>query len=161
MTTKNRNTDFYFNGYINESGGRGELLEPFQKFTNSIIISSDEGRNQAKKDIFNENYFSQLSNAKFGLCPHQTDWPGSIEHMWTYRFIESCFVGAIPVLFLSTPLGRNFTNGYYYVWDNDFIDDYTSTVNKYSYKNAMSNQALAKKQFCFTDAEIAMIISTL
>jgi hypothetical protein len=161
LTTKNRNADFYFNGYINESGGRGELLEPFKKFTNSIIISSDEGRNQAKKDIFNENYFSQLSNAKFGLCPHQIDWPGSKKHMWTYRFIESCFVGAIPVLFMSTPLGDNFINGYYYVWDKDFTEDYTCAINKYSHRKATVNQVLARKQFCLTDVEVAMIVSTL
>lgn len=161
MNFRNKNTNIYFNGYINESGGRNHLLQPFRKLPHTVIISSEEGRVQEKKDVFNRSYFLQLADSKFGLCPHQLNWSGSREHLWTYRFIECCLVGATPILFNATPLGHNFINGYYYIWDNDFLANCTSAVNEYSYENAMANQALAKKQFFLSASEITMIRSTL
>ncbi len=161
LISENKKNDIYFNGYINKGGGRKHLLEPFLSFSEATIISSNEGREQKKKDVFNEKYFSELSYAKFGLCPHQIDWPGSKEHMWTYRFIECCFTRTIPVLFLSTPLGNNFINGYYYVWDNDFTEDYACTINKYRHRKTEANQSLARKQFLLTDVEVVAINSTL
>jgi len=161
LTSKSKKVDFYFNGYVNKSGGRDILLEPFRSLPRSSIIASSEGRADKTKDIFNLDYFESLAQAKFGLCPHQLDWPGSKEHLWTYRFIEACFVGCIPVSFRATPLGENFTKDYYYVYDDEVLDNFSSTVVKYGYKEGLANQALAKKQFCFTDAEIERIILTL
>ena len=153
--------NIYFNGYINDSGGRKELLKPFKDFSNTVIISSDQGRVESKKDIFNKEYFLGLSDAKFGLCPHQVDWPGSKKHMWTYRFIECCFAGSIPVLFKSTPLDKNFIDGYFYLWDDEFYDDYISAVSKYNFKMVKHNQELAREQFCLSNSEVETISLTL
>ena len=112
---------FYFNGFMTPKGERKKMLAPFEKFKDSLIISSEDGRIQDSKDKFNESYFSDFAKSKFGLCPHQANWPGSKEHMWTYRFIESCIVGAIPVVFEETPLGEKFTKGFYVLKDSDFF----------------------------------------
>ena len=161
LTTEDKTTDFYFNGYINKDGGRWELLEPFSSHSNAIIIASEDGRNTAKKDWFNEDYFSQFSNAKFGLCPHQLDWPGTKESLWTYRFVEACFVGSLPVLFEATPLSKKFISGYTYFWDYEFKNGFTTSVKNYDFNQALENQLRAKKQFCLTEIEIDKITATL
>lgn len=161
LISNKKESAIFFNGFINESGGRKELLEPFNTMTDSIIISSYDGRIQSKKDTFNEDYFFALSNSKFGLCPHQKDWPGSKKHMWTYRFIECCFTGTIPVVFKSTPLGKSFIEGFFYVWDDEFKKNYNAVIDRYSYQIAKENNRLAKNKFCISDEEIKAILSSL
>jgi hypothetical protein len=38
---------------------------------------------------------------------------------WTYRFIESAFCHAIPVMFAETVYGDGFIKDIFYVWDHD------------------------------------------
>lgn len=161
LTSEDKKIDFFFNGYINQSGGRWQLIKPFTRYPNVNIVSSKEGRDDKKKDWFNEDYFVQFSNAKFGLCPHQLDWPGSRKHLWTYRFIEACFAGSLPVLFEATPLSKKFIDGFTCLWDYEFENDYSSSIKKYDYNKVLANQSLAKKRFCLTKLEINKIAETL
>ena len=113
LITKKKKYDFYFNGNTNDSGNRKILLKPFKNLEKSLIISSNDGRKLKNKGKFNLDYFINFAQSKYGLCPHQMDWVSSFDNMWTYRFIESCFAGAIPVLFKETPLGKKFIDKFF------------------------------------------------
>ena len=158
MISRTKDYDFFFNGNTDESGNRQFLLDPFKKLPNSLIISSNDGRKLKNKSKFNEDYFIDFANSKFGLCPHQMDWNGSFENMWTYRFIESCFVGAIPILFKETPLGIKFIDKFHFEWDDDIMkkDFFFYDINM-----ANKNLKLAKSKFCFTYDEIQSIKETI
>ena len=158
LIPKIKTFDFYFNGNTDESGKRNILLEPFKKFKKSIIISSNDGRKIKNKGKFNLEYFEPFALSKFGLCPHQMDWDVSFKNMWTYRFIESCFVGAIPVLFKETPLGQDFIHNFYYEWNTEIIKNESY---EYKEKEAKKNRELSKLIFCFTDEEIKSIKNSI
>lgn len=139
--------NFYFNGFMHKEGGRLELLSPYTNLINSHIINSSEGRDTSKKDQFNIEYFTELSKAKFGLCPHQMDWTGPLETMWTYRFIECCLVKAIPILFKKAPLGEKFTTGFKFYWDEDITVANQIIIPKYHLEWAEQNYKLALERF--------------
>ncbi len=109
-----KKTDFYFNGNMESTGGRKEMLACFINDKNSKIIESNFGRSPFNKYKFNYEYFLELSQSKYGLCPHQKDFTGNTDTMWTYRFLECCMVRTIPVVFTETPLGHVFLEGFYY-----------------------------------------------
>lgn len=160
LITKEKEISFYFNGNMSDSGQRAILLEPFINLPKAKIISSNEGRVNRKKNKFNSAYFTDFANSKFGLCPHQVNWIGSVDHMWTYRFIESCFAGAIPVLFKKTPLGEEFIKGFNFVWDDEIISNLERN-DLFDPNLVKDNISLAKERFCFTDSEIKAIFKTL
>jgi len=158
----NKSLNYYFNGNTAESGKRSILLEPFINLNKSKIISSNEGRVQKNKNKFNYNYFQTFAKAKFGLCPHQADWEGEIDYMWTYRFIESCFIEAIPILFEGAPLGKMFIDGFNYYWDYEALNDSFNPNNPtYDIEIAKSNRFLAERIFCLTEEECKLINTTL
>ncbi len=161
LIPKSKSINLYFNGYMNESGKRSVMLEPFMSLLNTVIISSNEGRIESKKDVFNDEYFNQFAKSKYGLCPHQADWPGTKESMWTYRFIESCFVEAIPVLFKKSPLGEKFIRGFYFLWDVDFENSKEDIILEYKLDIAQKNRLLAKERFCLTEKECSKIKNTI
>lgn len=107
---------------------------------------------------FNYNYFQPFAKAKFGLCPHQADWEGDLDYMWTYRFIESCFVEAIPILFQGAPLGKNFIHGFNYYWDYEALNgSFNPHDPTYDKEIAKSNRFLAERIFCLTEEECKLI----
>lgn len=110
---------FVFEGFITPEGGRKELLEPFIGLKNSLILNSSYGRSPQNKFSYNFYYFQNLSKSFYGLCPHQIDWPGPSGSIWTYRFVECCMSGSIPVVFNKTPLSSWFTDGFYFITDLD------------------------------------------
>lgn len=148
---ENKKYKFYFNGNMNISGKREILLKPFYNFHKSKIINSNDGRVEQNKDKFNEDYFSGLANSFFSLCPHQVDWPGSKTHLWTYRFIESCMVKSIPVLFKEAPLSANFTKDFYYIWDKKLLES-NGNID-YREEWAELNLSLAKERFFLNDVD--------
>lgn len=155
--------NYFFNGNMSESGKRQEMLNPFKNLYGSEIVSSNEGRIQRNKDKFNEEYFRSFANAKFGLCPNQADWDGDKESMWTYRFIESCFVEAIPIIFINAPLGKKFTKDIIYYTDYEIIskEKFTDLNNPiYNENIAKKNSELAKKYYCLTDEECELLRNT-
>lgn len=151
--------NYYFNGNMSDSGGRKKMLEPFAKMPNSVIVESNDGRIEEKKDKFNNEYFQGLANAMFGLCPHQADWQGTQDALWTYRFIECCFVKTIPVLFKEAPLSIKFTEGFNKLWAHEILS--SDEIKAYNGKHAEENNKLAKQRFCLTSEECKQIQNTL
>ena len=159
LIPNNKTQNFYFNGNMNVSGQRQSLLKPFINFDESKIIESNDGRKTSNKDKFNVEYFREFSFSKYGLCPHHMDWPGDKDYLWTYRFIEACFVEAIPVLFINAPLSQNFTDGFYFLWDENILNNSKNII--YNKEKAIANRTLAKKVFCFTKIECEQIMNTI
>lgn len=161
LIPEQKSVNFYFNGNMNDSGKREIMLKPFIKRQDAFIISSNEGRIQDKKDQFNKKYFSGLANAKFGLCPHQLDWPGDKKNLWTYRFIECCFTRTVPILFRKTPLGDEFIKNFSFYWDDIILSQKLDFIEKDLEQLTLHNQLLAQERFCLTKKEIIMIKKTL
>ena len=153
LQKKIRHFEYYFNGAMPANGGRREMLEKYLSRNDSKILESYHGRKNSNKGRFNESYFSDLGNSKFALCPHQADWPGPRETMWTYRFVEACMAGSIPILFRATPLGSKFIDGFHFFWDD--------TPCVYQHDLAMENQRLAIERFTLGNSEIFKILQTL
>ena len=116
LVTENKNLDFYFKGEMHDSGLRKEMLAPYVTKEKSLVIESNDGRIVDRKDKFDYEYFSGLASAKFGLCPDHVDRKTPANYLWGYRFIDSCFVGAIPILFVASPLSYGFVNGFHVCW---------------------------------------------
>jgi hypothetical protein len=133
---------FYFNGNMSNDGGRKEMLERFANL-DTKIVESDYGRSPFTKNKFNKIYYKELSYSQFGLCPHQKDFVGNNDTMWTYRFIECCMVNAIPVTFNEAPLGKNFTNGFHFYSDDIFFKEDV----QFNKQKAFENYELARTKF--------------
>ena len=157
----NKTISYYFNGNMSETGGRKIMLQPFFSLLDAIVIESDDGRVADKKDKFNEQYFQGLANAKYGLCPHQADWVGNEDSLWTYRFVECCLVEAIPILFKKAPLSENFTKDFYFLWDNQIFDATDKGGFSHVESQARHNRDKAKELFFLTDEECTQIKKTL
>lgn len=142
--------DFYFNGNASQSGDRKRLLSPFED-ANSKIIYSNEGRKRVKKAKFNNDYYSGLASAHYGLCPHQLDWPGCRDNLWTYRFIECCMVGTVPVCFRETPLGESFVKDFFFVWD-DWAIDKRKKIEPQDMKRIEFNFEVAFRRFTLSES---------
>ncbi len=133
---------YYFNGNMSSSGGRKDMLLRFSN-TNSRLVESNYGRLKFTKNKFNRDYYSELAISKFGLCPHQKDFLGNKETMWTYRFIECCMVLTIPIIFKETPLGEKFLKSFYYLNDEDVLSKHI----EYNYEKALKNFELSFQKF--------------
>ena len=143
--------NFYFNGFMPASGGRFEMMEPFIDRSDALVIDSSEGRKRNSKVKFNNSYYEGLGSSRFGLCPHQLDWPGDKSNLWTYRFIECCFVGAIPIIFEQTPLGAEFTEGFHFFSDKEILEC-KLPENYYNESDASHNRSLALKRFILPES---------
>jgi len=146
--------DYYFNGAMPESGGRKQMLQPYVDRAESLIVSSIEGRNNRKKGQFNTDYYSGLRASRFTLCPHQADWPGPKETMWTYRFVEACIAKSIPIVFRETPLGDQFVNGFHFLWDDKEPHVYDEAL-------AIKNRRLALERFTLSAEQHSAILDKL
>jgi hypothetical protein len=131
---------FYFAGYFVPAGGRREMLSRWRGAHGAVIVQSSEGRKPNHKGSWHPAYYEPLASAEFGLCPHHTNWRGPRETMWTYRFVDCCLVGTIPLLFRATPLGEEFTRGFRFAWDDD-------EAFAYRPEDAAHNRALAEERF--------------
>ena len=161
LVPQKKQTNFYFNGNMDIDGKRLNLLQAFNKRDDTIIIASNNGRIQRNKNRFNENYFLGLANSKFGLCPHQLNWPGDKSKLWTYRFIECCFTKTIPILFRKTPLGENFIKSFIYFWDDAVLGENFYIDDDRFKQITTHNLTLARDKFCLTLDEISLIHNSL
>lgn len=142
-----RKYSYVFLGNMDPEGGREEMLAPFMK-PDALIQEDNYGRNAKTKYSFNVLYYSALRSSRFSLCPHQVNWQGPREAMWTYRFIESVFSETLPVVFRRAPCSEQFLNGFCYFWDDENIhlEGYDEKIK--------ANRLLAEKRFFFTDEEV-------
>ncbi len=141
---------YYFNGAMPASGGRKQLLEPFLHIPGTRIVESRVGRLNRLKGRFNRNYYLDMVRSRFILCPHQINWKGTKEALWTYRFAEACIAGAIPVLFKKTPLCDEFIHPFGHVWDDELPHVYDNEVT-------IENQRLAEAKYFINASEIAEV----
>lgn len=150
----NKLITYYFNGNMSNDGGRKKMLSRFSHL-DSKLIESNYGRSRFTKNKFNDQYYSELATSKFGLCPHQKDFKGNQETMWTYRFIECCMVLTIPVIFKETPLGEKFINGFYYVNDEEVLSDNIL----YDHDKAIRNFELSLQKFTLSKDVVSRLLS--
>jgi len=127
-----KTTQFYFNGSVGSNGEREKLLEPYLCRADSEIIFSQDGRDIKKKGKVNRSYFFGMAKAHFRLCPHQTNWPGDMDSLWTYRFIECLMLKITPVLIRATPLSSQFTDGFKFIFD----DEIKSSLDNHKLSNS-------------------------
>lgn len=114
---KDKIYDYCFIGSWTDNKGRKEILEKYQSL-NSLMYHSSNGRTPSTKYQFDQEYYQAMSNARYGLCPGHPAMPKH-PNRWTYRFIESVFCRAIPVMFSETVYGESFVQDISYVWDHD------------------------------------------
>lgn len=153
LANSNKKYRVYFNGNMQPAGGRKEMLQPFENL-DARIIESDEGRSRyKKKSFYNKEYFQGLARAEFGLCPHQKDFLGDKDTMWTYRFIECCMTKAIPVVFNDSPLGKVFCSGFYFVTDDQLLNNEV----QFDLNHANDNFTKCLAKFSLTESYLKII----
>jgi hypothetical protein len=147
--TKNLHTlekeyNFYFNGNIGKGSSRQKLLQNFISRDDCVVVWSNDGRAVSNKSKYNKEYFTGLAKSNYGLCPHQPDWKGDLDALWTYRFIECLMSKTVPVNFRETPLSTKFTNGFYFVWNNsNFTNETNATLLNKNYNLAFDRFTLS------------------
>jgi hypothetical protein len=80
-----KSNDYLFIGLVTPK--RNHFLS---QFPTAKIENSKRGRDVITK-VYDIEYFNQLSNSKFILCPNG-------DFTWTYRFFESILCGSIPII---------------------------------------------------------------
>ena len=80
---KERTSDFYFKGLVTD---KRKWLNGYEN-----VHHSTRGRDESLKYTYDDDYYENLGNTKYALCP-----PGDC--LWSYRFFEAIMCGAIPVL---------------------------------------------------------------
>lgn len=138
---------FYFNGNAGKGNTRMLLMKDFLDRTDSKLIFNNDGRVIENKGNPNPVYFKEMAMSQYGLCPHQPNWRGTKDALWTYRYIECLMLKTMPIQFKETPLTEKFTQDSIYKWDDDNFD---SMPNKqeldHNYNFALSRFSLSKKQ---------------
>lgn len=117
--TTNKKFMFYFNGNAGKGNTRETLMKRFIDRNDSKIIFNNDGRVIENKGNPNPVYFREMAETHFSLSPHQPNWRGDQETLWTYRYIESLMLKTIPVQFRETPLTKTFTEESIFRWDDD------------------------------------------
>lgn len=132
---------YFFQGIAVSKGKRHDMLDDFVRaHPQTTIVHSDSGRAPENKGMYDYVYFERLARATFGLCPHHLNFPDRGYGLWTYRFVECCMVGTIPVLFRETPLRESFVEGFHYGWND-------KRKHKFNAAHAAHNLVLAKERF--------------
>lgn len=114
--------------------GKGERL---------CLASSTIGRHFPEKS-WDDNYFNQMSNTKFVLCPNG-------DFGWTYRFLEAIMCGAIPIVegeaemyygFHYYKMGDQTTK---YVYDRELVfENYDLALDRFTVSAEKLNQEIKK-----------------
>lgn len=145
--TSDKKYMFYFNGNAGKGNAREHLMKDFLDRKDSKIVFSDDGRIIENKDKANPVYFKEMAESHFSLCPHQPNWRGDWDALWTYRYIECLMLKTMPVQFKSTPLSLNFTENSLFRWDDDNFDTFATTEElEFNFNFAVSKFSLSKKQ---------------
>lgn len=144
--TTNKQFMFYFNGNAGKGNTREQLMHTFLERNDSKIIFNNEGRVIENKGIPNNVYFNEMAQTHFSLCPHQPNWRGNPDALWTYRYIECLMLKTMPVQFKDTPLTKTFTEESLFRWnDNSFDVLPTEKELDLNFKFAVKKFSLTKK----------------
>ena len=119
--TNNKKFMFYFNGNAGKGNTREQLMHKFLDRNDSKIIFNNDGRVIENKGTPNSIYFKEMAETHFSLSPHQPNWRGDKEALWTYRYIEALMLKTMPVQFRETPLTKTFTEESIFRWDDDLF----------------------------------------
>ena len=140
---------FYFNGNAGKGKTRVELMSKFIDRDDSKIIFNNDGRVIENKGMPNPVYFKEMAQTHFSLVPHQPNWRGDLEALWTYRYIEALMLKTMPIQFRETPLTKTFTEDSLFRWDDDKFDvlptqeeldkNYEFAKNKFSISNYLGS----------------------
>ena len=143
--TSNKKFMFYFNGNAGKGNTRKVLMEKFLEHSDSKITFNNDGRVIENKGTPNPVYFKEMSESTFSLCPHQPNWTGDTEALWTYRYIEALMLKTMPVQFKDTPLTKTFTEASVFRWDDDQF------TNLPTQKELDKNYEFAKNKFSLSN----------
>lgn len=108
------------------------------------LASSTIGRHFPEKS-WHDDYFNQMSNAKFVLCPDG-------DFVWTYRFLEAILCGAIPIVENETEM----YDGFHYYMMSDQQNTYV-----YEQGIVIENFALALDRFTLSTDKLNEEINKL
>ena len=132
---------YFFQGVVEGWGQRSRMFNTFTRtHRRTEIVVSVRGRDGKQKGNWDNDYYTRLARATFGLCPHHVNFPHKGYGLWTYRFIECCMVGTIPILFRETPLRESFVEGFHYEWDD-------KRKHKFDAVHAAHNLVLVQERF--------------
>lgn len=148
---------FWFKGFPGKDNSRLELLAPFESRSDSAVMYSNRGRQVDNKRQYDKEYYSELAQSEYGLCPHQLDWPGDRNQLWTYRYIECLFTGVIPVNFRRTALGTEFVGTTYFEWDDEILEKENTHP---SVEAIQHNLEQAQKRFLLTEEQVKRILDS-
>ena len=144
MANEKKLPQYFFQGHCPTTGSRVALFNAFKKAevcrSQVQINRSKFARQAGNKGKWDRIYFLWLARAQFGLCPHHLNFPAQGYGLWTYRFVDCCMVGALPVLFRETPLCAKFIEGFHVLWNDD-------TTHTYNRRLAIQNRQLAQERF--------------
>lgn len=144
--TQDKKFMFYFNGHAGKGNTRANLMKKFLDRDDSKVIFNNDGRIIENKGTPNPVYFNEMAASHFSLSPHQPNWRGDLEALWTYRYIESLMLKSIPVQFRETPLTETFTEESIFRWDDDdFVKLPTQKELDKNYEFAKRKFRLSKK----------------
>lgn len=106
--TLDKTVDYFYMGTHTK---QKEWINEFRN-KNSILTISRRGRNPELKYILDIDYYTNMSKAKFTLCPIDI-------YPWSYRFFEAIMCNTIPILKDSTD--KYCHNFKYYTKDEEHI----------------------------------------
>ncbi|MEI7977946.1 MAG: exostosin family protein [Bacteroidota bacterium] len=104
------------------------------KIGDLVVWSSEKGRYYPFK-AFDEEYFKELANSKFVLCP-------SGDCVWSYRFFEAILCGAIPIVEQHCEAYNGFTYFTFNTSTNNLIWD--KQIAEFNYKLCLERITIPK-----------------
>ena len=121
--------DYIFIGKITKNR---EWVLKYEGYKNSIVKNSNYGRKVYEKYLYDQQYYQQLLQSKFTLCPLG-------DHNWSYRFLEAIMCFSIPIL-RDDETDLNSKNFFYYKESQEHFYD-LNIVNQ-NYKIFLKNHTL-------------------
>lgn len=119
--SKDKGLDFYFQGLITL---KRNWVYDFKNKKKSLIVLSLYGRDPSTKYNLDIEYYKNMCNSKFTLCPK-----GNCK--WTYRFFESILCFSIPIIEDETDIYCS--DYFYYKLGDDYEYSYTKALNNYNF----------------------------
>lgn len=128
--------EVWFNSIFFKKGLSRKFQTSMENETSLTIVLSTKGRTFPEK-AWDDNYFDQMANAKFVLCPNG-------DFIWTYRFFEAIFCGAIPIIEDEADIYKGFI--YYRLSDPVEKYKYSQDIIHHNFQLAKERLTILKEQ---------------